>query len=125
MEEFSNLLWHNIEIVQCICNKIENQEAYIEDIRGYLPSLNQMITSIFTNMQQGQISLELNQGFIIQALNDILYGIENEDSVFLLDVLRYGLLEIYGYISSELQKKSGGVKCEISYMGGSYRRGKT
>ena len=105
MEEFSNLLWHNIEIVQCICNKIENQEAYIEDIRGYLPSLNQMITSIFTNMQQGQISLELNHGFIIQALNDILYGIENEDSVFLLDVLRYGLLEIYGYISSELQSE--------------------
>lgn len=66
MEEFSNLLWHNIEIVQCICNKIENQEAYIEDIRGYLPSLNQMITSIFTNMQQGQISLELNHALLFR-----------------------------------------------------------
>ena len=103
MEEFSNLLWENINIVKDLGDKIENQKAFIEDIRDYLPSLNQMIMSIFTVIQELEIPIDLNQDFIIQVLNDILYGIENEDFVFLLDVLRYGLLEIYEYIGSELQ----------------------
>lgn len=107
MEEFSNLLLHNINIVKKIGDKIENHEAYIEDIREYLPSLNQMIMSLFTAIQESRLRMELNQDFIVQVLNDVLYGIENEDSVFLLDVLRYGLLEVYEYIGSELQ--SGGL----------------
>lgn len=107
MEEFSNLLLQNINTVKGIGDKIENHEAYIEDIKEYLPSLNQMIMSLFTAIQESKLCVELNQDFIVQVLNDILYGIENEDSVFLLDVLRYGLLELYEYIGSELQ--SGGL----------------
>lgn len=103
MGGFLDLLELNIDTVKNISHKIENHEAYLEDIRGYLPSLNEMITSIFTAIEESTLHLELSQEFTVQVLNDVLYGMEHEDEVFLLDVLRYGLLEIYLYIKSELQ----------------------
>lgn len=112
MNEFLNLLQSQIETAEEIGNKIENGEEYMEDIRDYLPSLNQMVTSIFQIAQEPDSVLEINAEFVLQVLNDILYGMEHRDSVFLLDVLRYGLLEIYYYIESEIKEnqvlKQGG-----------------
>lgn len=103
MNEFLNLLQSQIETAKQIGNKIENGDAYMEEIRAFLPQLNRMIIAIFEMLQNPESALELNPDFVTQVLNDILYGIENCDSVFLLDVLRYGLLEIYYYIGTELQ----------------------
>lgn len=103
MNEFLNLLQSQIETAEQIGNKIENGEEYMEDVREYLPSLNQMLTSIFQIAQEPETAFDINTEFVLQVLNDILYGIEHRDSVFLLDVLRYGLLEIYYYIGTELQ----------------------
>lgn len=103
MNEFLNLLQSQIETAEQIGNKIENGEEYMEDVREYLPSLNQMLTSIFQIAQKPETAFDINTEFVLQVLNDILYGIEHRDSVFLLDVLRYGLLEIYYYIGTELQ----------------------
>lgn len=105
MKEFLEALQQHIGLVEKIGDKIEQKEAYMEDIREYLPYLNQMITAIFDLMQNPQNPLEIDRGFVLQVLNDVVYGIENEDSVFLLDVLRYGLLEIYYYIGTELQSE--------------------
>lgn len=105
MNEFINELRQHIEDVEEICNKLENGETCMESIRNYLPSLNQMITTVFDLKQAPENSLDISQEFVIQVLNDIIYGIENEDFVFLLDVLRYGLLEIYYYIETELQSE--------------------
>lgn len=103
MNEFLNLLQSQIETAEDIGNKIENGETYMEDIRIFLPQLNQMITAVFDMIQSPEVALEIDPGFVTQVLNDILYGIEYQDSVFLLDVIRYGLLEIYYYIGTELQ----------------------
>lgn len=108
MGGFLEQLQEHIDNVACIGNKIENGEVYMEELRTYLPTLNQMIMDIFRMTQNPDIALELDQTFLVQVLNDILYGIEHQDSVFLLDVLRYGLLEVYAYIGFELQ--GGGVK---------------
>lgn len=105
MNEFLILLQSQIETAEQIGNKIENGEAYMDDIRGFLPVLNQMTTEIFRIIQPPNSALEIDPSFVTQVLNDILYGIENQDSVFLLDVLRYGLLEIYYYIGTELQSE--------------------
>ena len=105
MDEFQTLLQSQIETAEQIGNKIENGEEYMEEIRGYLPSLEQTVTSIFTLTQNS--GLEISAEFVVQVLNDILYGIEHRDSVFLLDVLRYGLLEIYYYLAEELQVVEG------------------
>lgn len=103
MNEFLNMLRGHIEIIKQLTTKIENEENYLDELRGYLPSLNQMITVIFEMIVNPRIQLDVNQDFILQVLNDIVYGIEQEDAVFLLDVLRYGLLELYEYIGAELQ----------------------
>lgn len=103
MNELLSLLQPHMETVEEIGNKIENGEEYMEDIKVYLPSLNQLMTDIFQMAQNPETGLEIDAGFVLQVLNDVLYGIEHGDSVFLLDVLRYGLLEIYGYIEEELQ----------------------
>lgn len=103
MNEFLNLLQSQIETAEQIGNKIENGEEYMEAVRAYLPSLNRTVTSVFQIAQGSEAALDINAEFVLQVLNDILYGIEHRDSVFLLDVLRYGLLEVYGYIWTELQ----------------------
>lgn len=103
MNEFLNLLQSQIETAEQIGNKIENGEEYMEDIRAFLPQLNQMVIAIFEMIQSQEAALEIAPGFVTQVMNDILYGIEHQDSVFLLDVIRYGLLEIYYYIGTELQ----------------------
>lgn len=105
MNEFLDGLGQHIEAVEEICTKMEEGEACMEHIRNYLPSLNQMITTVFDLQHASESSFELSQEFVLQVLNDIVYGIESEDFVFLLDVLRYGLLEIYYYIAAELQSE--------------------
>ena len=100
MNEFLNQLQLHLETAMEIGNKIENGEEYMEEIRQYLPSLNELVTEIFRMAENG---LEIDTKFVLQVLNDILYGIEHRDSVYLLDVLWYGLLEIYDYLADEFQ----------------------
>lgn len=103
MDKLLNQLQPHIEAVEGIGNKIENSEEYMEEIRKYLPSLNSLMAELFQMAQNPEIGLEMDTEFVLQVLNDILYGIEHRDSVFLLDVLRYGLLEIYGYMEEEIE----------------------
>ena len=103
MKTFTERLEEDKDQVLRIIDQIENKEPYMEDMRGYLTSLNEITKEIIRLTDDPQIVLDLNKQFYLQVLNDIMYGIENEDSVFLLDVLQYGLLEIYNYIETELQ----------------------
>lgn len=103
MDGFLEQLQQHMNVVESIGDKIENGEEYMGDIQAYLPLLNQILTDVFQMAQDPGSLLELDQEFIVQVLNDILYGMENRDSVFLLDVLRYGLINIYVYIQAELQ----------------------
>lgn len=105
MNNFLVNLQEQIERVELIAKKIESNEAYMEELKGYLPMLNQTILTLFDVIQNCTIPIEINSEFVLQVLNDILYGIEQEDSVYLLDVLRYGLIEIYVYIGMELQRE--------------------
>lgn len=99
MNTFLNELQTHREIVEQIGTMIEEHRPYKDELQQYLPSLTQMIQTI---LQRVDI-LELSQAFVLQVLTDIIYGIEHEDEVFLLDVIRYGLLEIYDYILFEWQ----------------------
>lgn len=103
MDGLIETLQQHIEIVDEISNKIEFGENYLEQIKSYLPSLNEMMKIIFELKQNSQIGLQIDWEFVMQVLTDIVYGIEQEDTVFLLDVLRYGLLEIYYYVGAEVQ----------------------
>lgn len=103
MDEFLSALQQNIDAVNEIGNKIERGEAYMDELKSSLPSFSRMASEIFGLLQNSEVALDLNPEFMMQVLNDMIYGIEQEDSVFLLDVLRYGLMEIYEYIAAKLQ----------------------
>lgn len=93
----------HIERVENICQLIENREEYNEELMGYVGALDTMINDILACSHNQEIPFFINEEFVLQVLKDIIYGIENKDSVFLLDTLRYGLLEIYYYTVEELQ----------------------
>lgn len=95
----------NQENLVSICQKIEDHEEYMGQLKDSLNSINVVTTELIDILQKPDSGLELNIAFYMQILNDVIYGIENEDSVFLLDVLRYGLLEVYKYIETELAGK--------------------
>ncbi|MCM1256242.1 MAG: hypothetical protein NC307_00115 [Roseburia sp.] len=101
-------LQSQMDKVEEICRLIENEKEYMEELTGYLPELNQSISFILECARDPELLFVINEEFVLQALKDILYGMERQDTVFLLDVLRYGLLEIYRYGKEELQ--SEGVK---------------
>jgi hypothetical protein len=85
-----------------IGNKIENKENYMGELKACLPEINQRIQAIFALTEDSGVSLGINKEFVLQVLSDLVYGIEQEDQVFLLDVLRYGLLEIYYFVGTEI-----------------------
>ena len=98
----------HISRVDAICRLIENEDEYNGELTGYLPFLNQIISYLLGCSQNPAVSFTINEQFVLQVLQDILYGIEHQDSVFLLDALRYGLLEIYKYGIEELQSEEIG-----------------
>lgn len=103
MNGFMSTLQQHMTAVEEIGNKIERGGEYLQSLQEYLPSLNQIITTIFGLMNNPELSMEMDPDFVLRVLADLNYGIEHKDSVFTLDVLMYGLLEIYDYIMAELQ----------------------
>ena len=93
----------HVERVENICRLIENREEYNEELTSYVGTLNKMVNDILACSQNREIPFFINEEFVLQVLKDIIYGMENKDSVFLVDTLRYGLLEIYYYTIEELQ----------------------
>ena len=103
MNDFEKKLKFHMECIVEITDKIDNRQEYMEELKKYLPYMNQVIPEILKKSEDPQIEFELNDEFVLQVLQDILYCIENEDSVFLQDVLQNGLMEIYKYTLSELE----------------------
>ena len=100
MDHFLVELQHQKERVEAIAARIEQGQPYMDELKSYLPTLT--ISEVNQNTAN---PFEIDQNFVLQVLNDIIYGIEKEDSVCLADVLRYGLLEIYDYAETELQQR--------------------
>lgn len=105
MENFFAGLQQQRDRAEAIAAKAEHGEAYMGDLKGYIPSLNQTILALFGMMQNSTIPFSINQEFVLQVLSDIVYGMEQEDPVYLTDVLRYGLVEVFDYIDTELQRE--------------------
>lgn len=105
MNNFWEILQEHIGALENILNKAENGAGIVSEIRSYLPSMNHVVTAMIELSTEPNKSIELNHEFVIQVLNDIVYGIQNEDEVYLQDVLQYGLLEIYNYVSDELRNE--------------------
>ena len=105
MNDFLDELQNQCKMAEDLADKIEHEEAYMDGLKAYLPTLTQTISKLFTVMQS-ETAIDVSPDFVLQVLNDIIYGIENEDSVCLADVLRYGLVELFDYMTLELQREA-------------------
>ena len=104
MDNFLDELHVQCKTAEDLADKIEREEVYMDGLKAYLPSLTQTVSKLFAMMQNGA-AIDLSQDFVLQVLNDIVYGIEHEDAVCRADVLRYGLVELFDYVTSELQRE--------------------
>ncbi len=104
MEKFLEGLQQQRDYVESIAANVERGSAYLGELKQYLPTLNQVITDLLAMAQSDTALIEISSDYILQVLNDILYGIEKEDPVYLEDVLRYGLIEIFDYVAMEVQR---------------------
>lgn len=107
MKNFLDELQNQREMAEELATKVECGEAYMEEMNVFLSTLNEMIAELFELMQDPVNPIELSRDFVLQVLNDIIYGVEKKDSVCLADVLRYGLIEIFDYVAAEMQRGEG------------------
>lgn len=108
MESYMKKLPEVIVEMENICRKIENKEEYNVEIKEYIPVLNQVVMEILELSSDSSNGFMINDNFVLQVLKDMLYGIANADTVYLLDVLRYGLLEVLQYSCTEYEKTNRG-----------------
>ena len=98
MQKLTETLDYNKDKTKEITEKIEEGAVYIDELKQYLPMMNETITCILKEKK-----LSLSQDFLVRVLHDLIDGIEREDDVILLDTLRYGWMEILDYVGEELQ----------------------
>lgn len=87
-----------IEQINRICNLIDNGEDYLGIVISGLPEITKIMNVILENY-------DINEQFVLQVLKDIVYGVEQKDSVILRDTFRYGLLKIYHYVNENDQSE--------------------
>lgn len=92
----------HIETLELACAKLEYSEDGINEIKKCLPIINADIGWMLELAKNVNNDFEINEQFVFQVLKDIIYGIENKDGVYLLDAVRYGLLQIYYYADEEM-----------------------
>lgn len=107
MKNFLDELQNQRDTAEKLAAKAECGESYMEEMNAFLSALNETIAELFERMQDPVNPIDLSQDFVLQVLNDIIYGIEKKDSVCLADVLRYGLIEIFDYVVAEMQRGEG------------------
>lgn len=87
-----------IEQINRICNLIDNGEDYLGAAISELAEITEIMNVILENY-------DINEQFVLQVLKDIVYGVEQKDSVILRDTFRYGLLKIYSYVNENDQRE--------------------
>ena len=73
-----------IESIDHLCNQMVNQENYQKDLPECVGKIN-IAMSILLNDPM------IHSPLLLQLLQDMMSGIENQDEVLLLDVLRFGM----------------------------------
>lgn len=77
------IIYHAIEKIDLICQKIINKENYLMMMPECVQAINQACEIILKDKEQ------LEE--IMLILEDVMYGMTQRDEVFLLDTLRYGM----------------------------------
>ena len=74
--------------ITSVCDAMLKRENYMEKMPECITAINQ---AVVPRMQEAG-----NQAsYILQVLEDMMYGMSQQDEVFLLDVLRFGMLPLF------------------------------
>ncbi len=84
MEE-KKILQDAIDKIDIICERIIKKENYLTEMPTCVQAVNHACLIILEN---NQADIE-----IVPLLEDMMYGMTQQDEVFLLDVLRFGVKE--------------------------------
>lgn len=83
--EREQVLREAAEKIECVCEKIIRKEAY----KAVMPECIQAVqNACILVLEEHPKDTE-----VLHLLEDIMYGMTQQDEVFLLDVLRFGMCE--------------------------------
>ena len=69
MNDFEKKLKFHMECIVEITDKIDNRQEYMEELKKYLPYMNQVIPEILKKSEDPQIEFELNDEFVKDVSN--------------------------------------------------------
>lgn len=88
MGEQEQLYENAVNQITSVCDAMLKRENYMEKMPECITAINQ---AVVPRMQEAG-----NQAsYILQVLEDMMYGMSQQDEVFLLDVLRFGMLPLF------------------------------
>ena len=90
-----DIIKYAISEIDKLCQKIINKENYMIDMPACIQAINQACEII---LKYNNHSEE-----IIPILEDVMYGMTQRDEVFLLDVLRYGMMVGIGFVRLQVE----------------------
>ena len=88
MEEREQLYKNAVNQITGICDAMLKRENYMEKMPECVAAINR---AVVPRMQEAGDQAS----YILQVLEDMMYGMSQEDKVFLLDVLRFGVLPLF------------------------------
>lgn len=96
MRKQQELLKEAITVLDDICEKMIQKENYQEKMSDCIQAVNGAVIMIMEEQNS-------NQEYILQLLEDMMYGMSQQDEVFLLDVLRFGLKAGFEEVYQQLE----------------------
>lgn len=88
MREREQLYANAVNQITCVCDALLKRENYLEKMPECIAAINQ---AVVPRMEEA----EEKASYILQVLEDMMYGMSQQDEVFLLDVLRFGVLPLF------------------------------
>ena len=84
-----------IESINNLCKQILEQKNYQKDLPQCVEKINTAMSILLKDAS-------INSLLLVQLLQDMMHGVENQDEVLLLDVLRFGIKIILEDYSQEI-----------------------
>lgn len=101
MNEINSIECELLEDINVVCELLEKKENKV----GYekMPFIINKLSPVMLKILN---SGEFNQEVILELLKDMMFAMENKDSVLLLDILRYGIAIVLEAVIMENGKES-------------------
>lgn len=88
MGEREQLYENAVNQIASVCDAMLKRDNYMEKMPECIIAINQ---AVVPRMEEAEDEVS----YILQVLEDMMYGMSQQDEVFLLDALRFGVLPLF------------------------------